>query len=85
MMLFSERQGIKPVKSILQVDSMDEELRTGLWNALTIFYWDRLEPGIYGRGLLNHEVYTLCQWLWHCDSKWTKNVDLKLFRLVGFS
>ncbi len=32
-MLFSERKGYKPVRSALQRESIDEELRTGLWNA----------------------------------------------------
>lgn len=43
MKLFSQRKGIKPVKSIIQEDNMDEDLRNGLWNALTIFYWNRVE------------------------------------------
>lgn len=40
---FSQRKGIKPVKSIIQVDDMDENLRNGLWNALTIFFWERVK------------------------------------------
>ena len=48
MMLFSQRKGIK-VKNVLQVDSMDNELRTRLWNTLTIFYWERVtRPPVYG-------------------------------------
>lgn len=39
MKLFSQRKGIKPVKSVIQVDKMDKDLRSGLWNGLTIFYW----------------------------------------------
>ncbi|MGF7400884.1 hypothetical protein PQ744_10825 [Thermoanaerobacterium thermosaccharolyticum] len=31
-MLFSQRNGFKPVKNIIQVDSMNSELRIGLWN-----------------------------------------------------
>jgi hypothetical protein len=31
---FSQRKGITPVKSILQVDSMDDELRNSIWNSL---------------------------------------------------
>jgi hypothetical protein len=42
MKLFSQRKGIKPVKSVMQVDSMDSELRNGLWNALIIFYWNQV-------------------------------------------
>jgi AbiJ N-terminal domain 4 len=32
---FSERLGFKPVRSVLQIDSMDNALRVGLWN---VFY-----------------------------------------------
>ncbi len=39
-MLFSYRKGLKPVKSIMQVDNMDNDLRNNLWNALTIYYWN---------------------------------------------
>lgn len=40
MQSFSQRKGLKPIKSIMQVDSVDDDLRNGLWNALQIFYWD---------------------------------------------
>lgn len=40
MQSFSQRKGLKPTKSIIQADSMDDDLRNGLWNALQIFYWD---------------------------------------------
>jgi hypothetical protein len=37
---FSQRKGLKPINSIMQVDSMDQDLRTGLWNGLQLFYWE---------------------------------------------
>jgi hypothetical protein len=37
-MLFSERRGLKPVKSIIQRDSMDHELRNGLWNVVYVCF-----------------------------------------------
>jgi hypothetical protein len=37
---FSQRKGLKPVKNIVQVESMDQDLRNGLWNGLQLFYWD---------------------------------------------
>jgi hypothetical protein len=40
-MLFSQKHGYKPVKSVMQVDTMDEDLRNGLWNALHICYWSK--------------------------------------------
>jgi len=45
--LFSERMGYKPAKTAIQVESMDNELRNRLWNALFICYFDNLyEPGV---------------------------------------
>lgn len=41
-MKFSERIGKAPVKSIIQKDSMDKDLRNALWNTVTIFCWMRL-------------------------------------------
>lgn len=43
MKLFSQRKGFKPIKSVMQVDYMDTELRNGLWNALTLFYWNQVK------------------------------------------
>jgi hypothetical protein len=40
MIKFSQRKGLKPIKSILQIDSMDSDLRNSLWNALDVCYWD---------------------------------------------
>ena len=39
---FSQRKGIKPVKDVIQKESMDDDLRNGLWNALDIYYWRRV-------------------------------------------
>jgi hypothetical protein len=39
MKLFSQRKGIKPIKTSMQVDNIDGDLRVGLWNVLTEFYW----------------------------------------------
>ncbi len=38
MKRFSERHGFRPVKSMLQVDSMDDALLNSLWNALDIHF-----------------------------------------------
>ncbi len=64
---FSQRKGIKPVKTIAQIDSMDKDLRTGLWNFLSIFYWSRLERTPLGPCYLSHNraMHDLCQSLWH--------------------
>ena len=42
-MLFSQRKGIKPAKSVIQINDMDIDLRNSLWNALTLYYWDYME------------------------------------------
>ncbi len=43
MKLFSQRKGFKPIKNEMQVDTVDSDLRNGLWNALTIFYWNQVQ------------------------------------------
>jgi len=70
MKSFSQRKGLKPVKSVMQVDSMDEDLRNSLWNALTIYYWNRVKAkssGMWsGINLLSNDrdVEILCNLLW---------------------
>lgn len=41
MKSFSQRIGFKPIRTIIQRESADEELRNFLWNGLTIFYFNR--------------------------------------------
>jgi len=61
MDLFSQRKGIKPVKNIIQVNNIDQDLRNGLWNALTMFYWKEVIDG----WLSSHKsVGTLCKKIW---------------------
>ncbi|HZK10846.1 MAG TPA: hypothetical protein VFD10_00585 [Atribacterota bacterium] len=43
-MLFSQRKGIRPVKNVLQIDSIDVDLRNGVWNVLIECYWDSVNP-----------------------------------------
>lgn len=68
MRSFSQRKGIKAVKTVIQVDSMDSDLRNGLWNALTIFYWHKVKPTSMRIYLLsNHaniKMKTLFEQLW---------------------
>ena len=42
--LFSQREGFKPVKNKIQENSMDDDLRNSLWNALYKYYWSKLKP-----------------------------------------
>ena len=68
-MRFSQRFGYKPIKNIVQTDSIDDDLRNCLWSALKIFYWDSLK-GSYGvSGIwLHHEQNKAMKYL--CDSLW---------------
>lgn len=49
-MRFSERYGHKPVKEILQIESVDHDLQHGLWSLLQVFCWDAVKSseGFYG-------------------------------------
>ncbi len=50
MMLFSQRIGKKPARKVIQIESIDDDLRNSLWNALIINYLDNiLYLGISGR------------------------------------
>src|SRR5713101_4610305 len=42
MKLFSQRQGLKPVKCALQINDLDADLRIKLWNVLSLRYWDQV-------------------------------------------
>lgn len=46
-MFFSQRKGLKPIKSILQVDGIDDDLRIGLWNVLLYYYFNPLRKSSY--------------------------------------
>jgi len=64
MKLFSQRKGIKPVKSVIQMDDMDDDLRNGLWDALTIFYWDQVKGNRISYSE-DEKIATLFKRLWH--------------------
>ncbi|WP_316808081.1 AbiJ-NTD4 domain-containing protein [Pedobacter agri] len=50
---FSQRKGIKPIRSIFQVDSADELLRNQLWNTIIAHYWS--DPFYYDRDAVIHQ------------------------------
>jgi len=60
--LFSHRKGLKPVKSEIQSDSIDDDLRTALWNALHTSCFHRL-ANTYRASLDDRFMY-LCKRLW---------------------
>ncbi len=61
MMLFSQREGFKPIKNVIQVKGIDEALLNGLWNALHVFYWDRVTTHLVKD---SEEIYHLFFTLW---------------------
>lgn len=72
-MRFSERYGHKPIREVIQLDSIDEALKNGIWSLLNAFYWDKAQYSTstgYGDGgcsLLsgsNRDLKTLCDSLW---------------------
>lgn len=72
MSSFSQRKGIKPVKSIIQSDSMDSDLRNSLWNALSIYYWDQLkhQTFVYSSNKLTN-IELLLKRIWFNYFKWS--------------
>lgn len=68
MRSFSQREGIEPVRAVMQVDSMDDDLRSSLWNALDICYWRRVQGSpISGYSLYydeNKDMKSLVMALW---------------------
>jgi hypothetical protein len=62
---FSQRKGLKPVKSIIQMDSMDDDLRVALWNALEMHYWSNAHQGYNFTGTeKNRTLFVMCRILW---------------------
>jgi AbiJ N-terminal domain 4 len=61
MKSFSQRQGLKPIRTIIQRESADEVLRNALWNALTIFYFNEVK---FRLDQTNEEHSTLIKRIW---------------------
>lgn len=53
--------GINPVKTIIQVDSMDSDLKNGLWNCLSLRYWEKVTSEHYH---YDGDMQSLVQSLW---------------------
>lgn len=75
--MFSHRYGFKPIKSVIQTESIDDELRNGLWNALTTFYWDKVTSTLtntLSQGYFlseNPDIEELMEKLWEDYFKFT--------------
>lgn len=77
MKSFSERFGYKNPKTSIQINSMDDDLRNGLWNALTIYFWDDVSFVRYQSSRKkiisesdNKEIYWLAFYIWKDFFKW---------------
>ncbi|MCA4259865.1 AbiJ-NTD4 domain-containing protein, partial [Acinetobacter baumannii] len=46
-MFFSKRKGLVPIKIEIQKESIDNDLRYGLWNALHLFIWEKYDGDTY--------------------------------------
>ena len=71
-MSFSQRKGLKPVKETLQIDSMDYDLRSRLWDIVS----PQLKIGQLLQtpfGLANPEVRSPIMHLWHRYFKWPQD------------
>lgn len=57
-MKFSERYGYTPVKDVIQFESMDVDLRNGLWNLLHCCYWDeKIQTNHHNRNLFLKKLW----------------------------
>ncbi|MBG1265274.1 AbiJ-NTD4 domain-containing protein [Nostoc sp. WHI] len=45
---FSERHGFKLKRDIMQIESMNDDLRNSLWNVLALLFWNKLEKYYQG-------------------------------------
>lgn len=61
-MRFSQRRGIIPVKSEIQIESMDTDLRNSLWNAIYMYYWGRIN--VTRLSSLDSNLLTLFSVIW---------------------
>ena len=69
MALFSQRKGIKEIKNAVQINSIDEDLRNGLWDAIKIYFNDKISY----EALYDREWKPLPIIIWH--SYFKKPID----------
>ncbi|MCQ2996043.1 hypothetical protein NLO95_18235 [Pseudomonas syringae] len=51
---FSQRMGLRPASKSIQIEDMDRDLRTGLWNAAYTHYWNQFVPYYSGSDLIEN-------------------------------
>jgi hypothetical protein len=62
-MKFSQRQGITPASKSIQIESMDNDLRNGLWNGISAYVID--SQSTHSRYGEETDFYQLCKIIWH--------------------
>lgn len=67
-MTFSQRIGVVPAGAVLQVRSIDDALRNGLWNILTAVLWNRLQTEHKISEYKN--VGGIVTWIWTNHLRW---------------
>lgn len=77
-MLFSQRQGLKPIKQFIQLEDIDDDLKNGLWNSLTIYYWERIDSSLlitknHFNEIHEHHMLPFFKVMWHLYFK--KTID----------
>lgn len=63
-MRFSERHGFVAPRSILQIDDMDDELRTSLWNVVQEIIWDSHQSRSHYSYTTHSSLYDLIKRYW---------------------
>jgi hypothetical protein len=62
---FSQRLGLREVQPALKVDSISKELRNGLWNLLSEFYWSHIRiDHVWSIAYANEELRWLVKTIW---------------------
>lgn len=87
MKRFSERIGRKPIRSIVQKESIDEVLKNHLWNALLICIFSKFKDNNWGAVDDTTKVYCQRLWIHFFNEKMDEipNSGVDLFtRLKGF-
>ncbi len=65
-MLFSERNKHKPIRNIIQKESMDESLRNGLWNIFDTCIWKKYNTkSHWSPSVESSNLFQLISLYWH--------------------
>ena len=64
MTSFSQRYGYKPIKNIMQIEAVGDELRIGLWNKLDSCYWSTADSHHTLGFETNRYILRLLKYIW---------------------